>query len=907
MKPQFKPAGSGASAKPAPAATSAPDPSRRLSAIVHRLGAALAVVAAGCVLVLLNSDLARTIDYHALVRATRHMPPDAIGWALIATLASFAAVIGRDASGLRYIGATVSWRAVVVAAVCGTSLGNVVGFGSLTGGAVRTRIYGALGIKPAAIARLILFIAGSFGIGLAGFAALTALVEAGPVATFLGWSPDILRGVAAAVAVLTVLILRFGLRGSIRIGTFELAAPSRRLVAIQLLLSGGRLTGAAAALWALMPTLPPAAPIDFPGFLSIFAVATALGVASNVPGGLGVFEAVVLAAFGGRAPPDRIAAALLAFRGIYYLLPLLISAALLAAFEIRLAAGKRGEAPGDPVGRTAARLSPLFLGVITFATGVMLVVSGATPVFGSRLAILEVRLPLWFIESSNFFGSLVGVVFLFVARGLFNRRDGAWWLALGLAIVSLFFSLAKGLAYSEAGFLTILICLLLATRRQFNMPASMLGQPFALGWLVAVAVIIAASIGLLLFAFQDVSFSRRDLWWQFEFDAQAPRALRAIVGVSVLGLGLALWQLLRPPRGYAEPPDPTELARAASIIRTQQYSAPMLALLADKSMIFSASGRAFLMFGQRGRSWIALFDPTGPRDEWPELIGRLVELAHAHGGRAAFYQVRPDSLPYYLDAGLTVLKLGEEARVELAAFTTQGSRGANLRYAVKRGERDGLTFELLDGARVAAALPDLASISSDWLGLRRRRGGDAERGFSVAAFDRSYLLAQQVGLVRQNGVPVAFATVMQTALKNEASIGLMRHRRIASPYAMEYLFIQLLQRYQQDGYRSFSLGMAPLAGVERGPLSSRWHWFGALVWRHGNPIYNFQGLRVFKGKFHPTWEPRYLAASGTLGPFVALLDVAGLVAARYRPGAAIAAAIAAPIDAADDADLVNET
>jgi phosphatidylglycerol lysyltransferase len=864
-----------------PKSTIAPDPSRRLSALAHRLGAALAVLAAGGVLVLLNSDLARTIDYQALIHATRRMPLVAVGWALVATAASFAAVIARDASGLQYIAARVPWRAVAVAAFCGTSLGNVVGFGSLTGGAVRSRIYGALGVKPAAIARLILFIAGSFGIGLAGFASVTALAEAGPVAHFLGWSPPLLRIVAALVLGATLLILRFGLRGTIRIGSFELAAPPRRLVAIQLLLTGVRLTGAAAALWVLMPPLPETAPIDFLSFAAIFAVATALGVASNVPGGLGVFEAVVIAAFGGRVAPDRIAAALLAFRGIYFLLPLVISAVLLAAFEIRLAA-RGGNVPGDPVGRTAARLSPVFLGVMTFAAGVMLVVSGATPVFGSRLAILAVRLPLWFVESSNFFGSLVGVVFLFVARGLFNRRDGAWWLALGLAIASLGLSLAKGLAYSEAGFLTILVFLLLATRRQFNMPASMLGQPFAFGWFVAIAVILAASIGLLLFAFQDVSFSRRDLWWQFEFDAQAPRALRAIVGASVLGAGIALWQLLRPPRGYAELPDPTELARAATIIRTQSRSDALLAMMADKSMIFSANDRAFLMFGQRGRSWIALFDPVGPREEWPALIGRLVELAHAHGGRAAFYQVRPESLPFYLDAGLSVMKLGEEARVDLAAFNLQGSRGANLRYAVKRGERDGLSFELLDCAPSAAAIAELEGISNDWLGLRRRRGGTAERGFSVAVFDPAYVAAQQVAVVRQNGAAVAFATVMHTALHDEASIGLMRHRRMASPYAMEYLFTQLLLAFKDLGYRAFSLGMAPLAGVERGPLSSRWHWIGALIWRHGNPIYNFQGLRVFKGKFHPAWEPRYLAASGTLGPFVALLDVAGLIAARYK-------------------------
>ncbi len=75
--------------------------------------------------------------------------------------------------------------------------------------------------------------------------------------------------------------------------------------------------------------------------------------------------------------------------------------------------------------------------------------------------------------------------------------------------------------------------------------------------------------------------------------------------------------------------------------------------------------------------------------------------------------------------------------------------------------------------------------------------------------------------------------------------------------------------------------MAPLSGLRPAPLSSRWHWLGSFIWRHGDRFYNFQGLRVFKGKFNPVWEPRYLAASGTFG-LVALADAAALVGASFN-------------------------
>ena len=222
-------------------------------------------------------------------------------------------------------------------------------------------------------------------------------------------------------------------------------------------------------------------------------------------------------------------------------------------------------------------------------------------------------------------------------------------------------------------------------------------------------------------------------------------------------------------------------------------------MMGDKSFMFSASREAFLMYAKHGRTWAALHDPVGPRREWAELIRQFVQMAHAHNGRAAFYQVRADALPLYLDAGLTLMKLGEEAHVALAEFDLKGSHRAHLRYAIKRGERDGFDVEVLDSdAR-----------SRRHAGPARRfpmRGSDSrearEKSFSVAAFNDDYLAAQSVLLVRQQGMPVAFVTFMTTDLNTEATVGVMRHVPDASPYAMEYLFTKLALHLKQAGFQT---------------------------------------------------------------------------------------------------------
>ena len=841
----------------------------------QRLATSLAILVSLSVVVLAFGNGVLNIDYVQMVRVLRRLPASAIALSLCATAISFAALVGRDASALRYVGARVPASALFLGGFCGSALGNAVGLGVLTAAAVRTRIYGAVGVKADDIARLLAFILAGFAIGLMGIGGLAGLVEAEPAGALLGWPPLLILTASALALTVVAYLLAGGTPARMRLGGVELAPPTRGLLAFQLALTSIRLAGAAAALWVFLP----ASSLNFVAFAAVFSAATALAAVTHIPAGAGVFEIVVLWAFRGRAPSESVAAALVAYRFVYYLLPLVVSAIAFACFEVGHSIGAR-QTPGDErLARAAARLSPTFMSVLAFATGAMLLVSGATPTFSHRLAELSAHVPLWALETSHFLASVIGVAFLFVARGLIDRRDGAWKLAFALSVSSLVFSLFKGLAFGEAAFLLLFTALLLATRQQFYRPTSMFDQPFTWGWFAAVTGIVAAAFGILFLAFQDLHTAPRGVWWQFEFDAQAPRALRALLGASVLAVAWALRELLRAPIGLAPKPTAVDLARARSIIDAQPHGDAMLALMADKSLLFSESGRSFLMFGKRGRSWIALFDPIGPREEWPDLIERFIKMSRAHGGRTAFYQVRPESLPVYLDAGFSVMKLGEDAVVSLAEFSLKGGAASHLRYALKRGGRDGLEFEFLTPDRVLPHMDDLAEISGRWLDSRH---GD-EKGFSVAAFEPSYVARQHVGLLRERGRPVAFVTVMATHSRGEAAVGLMRSSGARCPVAMECLFTNLILAVKERGFGTLSLGAAPLAGVRPAPMPSLWRRLASLIWKHGDRFYNFQGLRTFKGKFNPTWQPRYFAASGSLGPFFALADAAVLIGAGFSP------------------------
>ena len=183
----------------------------------------------------------------------------------------------------------------------------------------------------------------------------------------------------------------------------------------------------------------------------------------------------------------------------------------------------------------------------------------------------------------------------------------------------------------------------------------------------------------------------------------------------------------------ATAPSDADLRDAARAIAAQPATFPNLAFLGDKALLFDDERTAFVMYGVQGRTWVALGDPVGPDDQLSTVIRLFLERCHDFGGVPVFYEVTPKQLHRYADFGLTFVKLGEEAKVDLAAFTLEGGQGARFRQSLRRLERERGTFRLVDPSDVPAILPELRAVSDEWLAEKSA----AEKGFSLGYFDES--------------------------------------------------------------------------------------------------------------------------------------------------------------------------
>ncbi|MEZ4283024.1 MAG: bifunctional lysylphosphatidylglycerol flippase/synthetase MprF [Myxococcota bacterium] len=808
--------------------------------------------------------------YREVVARFSDIPPDRFALAVLATAAGYLTLTGYDALALRWIGFPLGYARTALASFIAFVFSHNVGVSFLGGSAVRYRMFTTWGVQASDLARIIPFNIATFWLG---FLALTGSVSvAAPLHLPGGWDaffPTSRPFGAVCLVVLAVYVAQtFRPDRSLTLRGFEIALPGPATTAAQIALSALDWLLAASVFFVLLPS---AATPSFAQVLSAFLLAQMLGVLSNVPAGLGVFDTMMVLLLAPWLAGADVLASALAYRMIYYLLPLVVAVALFAGFEV----GERRDLLRRAAGgltQWAPELVPRILTIATFAAGVVLLLSSATPADSSRIEWIAQVIPLPVLEASHFLSSLVGVGLLLLAHAMQSRVDAAYAVTLALLATGAMLSLLKGFDWEEAALLSAVAFVLAPCRRFFYRRSSLLAPSFSSGWIASILLALVGTGFVVLLAYRHVEYAH-DLWWQFELDSNAPRTLRALVGSAGLIAVIALAKLLRPTPPNPVPTGAADLARVLPIVRASTRSSASLALVGDKQLLFQETGDAFLMYGIAGRCWVAMGDPIGPPDARRELAWRFHELADAHGALTAFYEVGAENLPIYLDLGLSLRKLGEEARVRLSDFSLEGSARKGLRQNQRRVARDGACFEVIPATAVGGVIDELAAVSNAWL----RKKNTREKRFSLGHFDRDYLARTPIAVVRRGERIVAFTNLWTSDARDELSLDLMRYDADAPSGVMEFLFTEVMLWGKEEGYTWFSLGMSPLSGFEHHRLAPAWSRLGALLFRHGENFYNFRGLRGFKQKFDPTWEPRYLASPGGLALPIVLSRIASLI------------------------------
>jgi uncharacterized membrane protein YbhN (UPF0104 family) len=294
------------------------------------LGAGLGLVVVGLAIwgIKMIAGQVTLAEILADIRAT---PTHLLIAAACSAAASYIVLVGYDWLATRHLGYQLSWPTLGAASFASFTMSHTLGLTVVTGGTVRYRIYTRAGVKPADIAMIILLCGWTFWLGIVAVAGLGLVIAPDLATPFKDFAPSMERwaGAILLAGTLGYLMLASLWRREFRIWRYAFYIPDGRETLLQIIIGAVDLAFAAGTLYLLLPDA------GVPGlltFLTIYAVAMVSGALAHAPGGLGVFEAVILLLMP-EAPKAGVLAALVLFRLIYTYIPFLLGLCVIAYME----------------------------------------------------------------------------------------------------------------------------------------------------------------------------------------------------------------------------------------------------------------------------------------------------------------------------------------------------------------------------------------------------------------------------------------------------------------------------------------------------------------------------------------------------------------------------------------------
>jgi len=509
------------------------------------------------------------------------------------------------------------------------------------------------------------------------------------------------------------------------------------------------------------------------------------------------------------------------------------------------------------------------LAILVVMAGLLNLASAFYPSVPERLRLLKEFLPLFLIHGSRHLVVLLGFLLILIARGILHQKKTAWWATFILILISSGLHLAKGLDFEEAAVSIIIVGLMLIFYSNFHARSDIptIMNAFRMLGLVISANIAYGVIGFYLLhrhlghPLPWLSYLQETLGVMFgnfygpdlHLFWRGHLFLDSLWMMWEIGLIIFVIMLLKPVI-YRHSTWQAEHQKASEIAEVYGDSSLVyFTLWEDKLYFFNRLKTVYIAFAQSGDIALALGDPVGRPEDIDGCIAEFIDFCYLNSWQYAFYQVKPDYLESYQRLGLDRLHIGDEAIVSLPNFDMVGSKFKYLRYIQRRFGRDGFKAVWYEPPLDDNLLAQLKEVSDDWLASK---GAGGETAFSLGWFNTRMLKQNLIVTIENSDNQImAFANFIPMYQSPNATIDMMRYFSHSPSGIMDYLFIESIFYFKNQGKTGFSMSLAPLAHAGHEQSFTVADKTVNLLYQN---FFGFKGLYEFKSKYDPRWECRYL-------------------------------------------------
>ncbi|MBC2208261.1 bifunctional lysylphosphatidylglycerol flippase/synthetase MprF [Listeria booriae] len=590
-------------------------------------------------------------------------------------------------------------------------------------------------------------------------------------------------------------------------------------------------------------------PVDVAKIFPLFVIASVIGIASMVPGGVGTFDVVMILGLEQLGVSTELSVAwLLFYRIFYYIIP--FAAGLL--FFVQKAGKKFNDYLEGLPRLFLQKLAHRFLVLFVYFSGLMLIISAAIPNAIYHLPLLYKLAPFSFFFVSQITMIAFGFLLLGLARGIESKVTKAYVTTIVVLGCAIFNTLAQGFSVKAAIFLGIVLFCVYLARNEFYR------EKLVYTWSKIIfdsALFLVCLVGYVVIGiYNSPRVPHHKKIPDFLLIPSEHVWITGFIGVAiaVISLIVIFYYFSGKNITIGEPFDARRLRKHLAQYKGNEVTHTMF--LRDKLLFWSKDDKLLFPFKVAADKMVIMGEPVGDSDYLEEALEELMTYADRYGYRPVFYEVDVDMLAFLHDHGFDFMKIGEEGFVSLPEFTLTGKKRKGERALMNKFEREGYTFEIIHPSFDDRTIQRLRDISDDWL------DGRTEKGFSLGFFDVYYLEQAPVAIAKDaDGEIIAFASMMPCYNNEMTSIDLMRYGKDAPSGIMDFLFINLFQHGQAEGYQIFNAGMAPLSNVGSSQFAFLGERLAGLVYRYSQGFYGFQGLRNYKSKYVTTWVQKFVA------------------------------------------------
>jgi phosphatidylglycerol lysyltransferase len=510
---------------------------------------------------------------------------------------------------------------------------------------------------------------------------------------------------------------------------------------------------------------------------------------------------------------------------------------------------------------------------IVLINGLLPIINTLFTRFPPYYSIYDYILPFGIFNYSRPLTVAIGLALVYLSFGILQRRRVAWW----IAVVSLDLALAITLVFRQwhqvpAPAITLAFLLIIHGRFTVLSESQSIKRGLALSIFILLFAIVC---GIWCFSLLDrydsginlglgdalVTTLRRfflvgntDLVSDSQYGRYFMNSLSIMGGLT---FGILAYSIFRPVR-YRFRVTPQEISEAKSILVSYGNSSyDYFKVWPDKAYFLSSSRRSFISYKVVRNVAFCLGDPVGPKDDVEDSAREFLRFCSDNGWLVMF--LVPQLLPMYKRLGLSTLKVGREAIVDLDHFSSNTVKNHYFVKIRRRFEQRGYKLFGYQCPHPPALLDEMEEVSNIWISSPGRH----EVNFIEGAFERNYLATTPVYVLRDStGRPIAFINEITSNRPGEANYDLARHLPEMPYGAMDYTFTELMLALKQQGYRSFDFGMAPMAGIGESsgaPIAER---AVKQLFERVRLFASYKGLRDYKIKFEPNWEDRFVAYQG---------------------------------------------